>query len=186
MRFVKARREKERFSRRVLLLHQPQDRADIAPITRARTVTRQHKRRGPSITATRLARAIPRLDRRHLLGVLRGVIFIKIPRSRVAHFGIMKNFAHARAEIPALTEKLRQHHRLGQRLARRRGQHIHAAGLGPTPAKKRHPTRIAQRILAIRAIKPHTARRKPIDAGRLHARVAVTAERGIQIIDNNQ
>jgi hypothetical protein len=92
------------------------------------------------------------------------------------------HLARASAEVSVLSKELRQHHGIGHRIARLPVEHIDAACLRPPSAQKRSAAGIAERILAVGAVKPHAARGEPVNIGRLHLAVSVATQMRIHVV----
>ena len=85
-----------------------------------------------------------------------------------------------------VAEVLRQEDRLGQLRARRRDVVDHACAVRIAAAQERSPRRVADRVLAIRAIESYAPRGEAIDIRRLNQFVAVAAEVVVQVVGHDE
>lgn len=83
-------------------------------------------------------------------------------------------------------EELRQQDDLGMPPAHRNLVAEDAGGIRPKPREERRAARIANRVLAMRAIEAHPARREPVEVRRFDLRVAVAAEARAQIVSDDE
>jgi hypothetical protein len=78
----------------------------------------------------------------------------EVPRRGGAHVGAVENLSRSGGKLPALTEKLRQHHGVRKRGARRKVRPVNAARLEPAPAENQAAAGVVQRILSTGAVEP--------------------------------
>ena len=88
---------------------------------------------------------------------------------------------------PAVAHKcLRERHRLGHLVAEMPVEIVHLDGVRPQPGHHAGARGIAERQLIVRAIKPHAARRQPVNVRRLGDEIAITPQRRCEVIDGDK
>ena len=97
----------------------------------------------------------------------------------------MIEFADARDEIASLPKCLWQADGVGDVFAKLRGVFEDLGGVRSQSGQERGSRRVAQGILTVGAIEPDAAGRQAVDVGRLHPRISIAAEPGIQIVRDN-
>ena len=178
--------------RSILVLLEQRDRlrGDLAvrmrPIRRGRCVVRQRAAETPIRCEVRelglfvlvdSARIHDRVPRRRI---------VESARADVPGIAVVIDLADPGHDVAVALEHLRQRHRVGQNRPEVGLQFVDPGCVRTQACEQRHTTRAAQRKLVVRPIEPHAAPRQTIEMGRLHDRVTVRPEVGVQIVRHDQ